>query len=89
MAAPVGNRPAAFQDGVSEAQAEMNAKTPKTFTPTSVLHQVVRSANGIGASDAGRLLFGNTMIGQSTNGQSPSTYQANMKRYALPFEQAM
>lgn len=53
-----------------------NAMVPQGFTPQSVLHPYIQSANGMSASDADRRLVGGGML-KSMNGTSASSYEAS------------
>lgn len=69
------NRNDAFSEGtLSQAGAEYMSKVPTSFTPTSPLHQIMPSANGLGQSDASRRLIGGGLLA-TTNGMASDTYQ--------------
>jgi hypothetical protein len=60
--------------GLEQQAQAYNALVPRSFQPTSVLHQIIRSPNGLGPSDAPRQLYGGAML-PTTNGMSTSTYE--------------
>jgi hypothetical protein len=61
-----------------EMQSGATGGQPVAYTPTSVLDTLTKSPNGLGESDADRLLIGGGIL-PSTNGRSSST--AQKRRY--------
>lgn len=56
----------------NEMQTGAMGGQPVEYTPHSVLDTIVKSPNGLGESDADRLLVGGGML-PSSNGRSAST----------------
>lgn len=75
-----GSRTQAFANGVTGTSdiatslgldaARIKMGTPMGFTPTSVLHQIQQSGNGMSTQDADRRFIGQSMPGPSYNGGS-------------------
>jgi len=60
--------------GLQQSATSQNAAVPQQMIPTSPLHQLMRSANGLGTMDANRRLLGGRML-ETSNGFGSQTYQ--------------
>jgi hypothetical protein len=72
------NRGEAFGQGTSPGLAQnaqsYDSRVPREFAPTSVLHQVFRSPNGLSAGDAPRMTYEGGMM-PTSNGMAADTYE--------------
>jgi hypothetical protein len=67
----------------ADSQRQNNA-VPHMFTPTSVLHQIMPSGNGMSARDADRRLYGGGMLptGNSMSSQTNVASRPIVSKYA-------
>ena len=87
-------RTAAFGDGVNGTPGStaglfadtqrQNSAVPHMFQPTSVLHQIMLSANGMSSRDADRRLLGGGMLptGNSMSAQTNQASRPIISKYA-------
>jgi len=78
----VNGGPVVGSPSLDAQQDQANASVPARFTPSSSLHQLVLSPDGMSAQDAGRRLMGSTAQLPTENGMSHGT--ATAKRMFLP-----
>jgi hypothetical protein len=71
-----GDDPANRATSLDLDSERQNAETPHSFTANSVLQQLMPSANGLGASDTGRLLPSGQLL-PTENGSSSGSYEKN------------
>lgn len=72
------SRTGAFGTGLSEASQRFMARVPGGMLQTSVLQNPFRSANGMAATDAERMLPGMSHPMASPNGSSEGSYQQGL-----------
>lgn len=78
LATGITGDPGNAASSLNETAARWNSLSPHQFRPTSVLQQMMPSADGMSEQDARRRLLGGAML-PTANGNAPgsSTYEAS------------